>query len=329
VETEIVIVGSGTAGLVCANSAAENGAKVALISGSKANIARGGSNHAMNSKVLQKAALPLPDTDLYFRQQLSSAGFNVDQNKWWKFAKYSEEAMNWLIDKMEAAGYQTVLEIGASEPNGPMDMPVGSHSWINDTMKQSGGGQQFVVDTLAKAATAAGVKIVYQIVAKQLVRENNNTGRVTAVIAQGADGKYTKYVGTKAIVLATGDFSTDKEMMAKYCPMALPLLDSTGDQGYDTGLKMGGLYAGDGQKMGLWIGAAWQRTVPNCPMIMGGPGPGPQPYGAHRGLVVNKLGIRYSNEDVNGAFAGLSQRHQPEMASYAIWGTNYADAAAP
>jgi fumarate reductase flavoprotein subunit len=34
VETEVVIIGAGTAGLVCANSAVENGLKVVLISAS-------------------------------------------------------------------------------------------------------------------------------------------------------------------------------------------------------------------------------------------------------------------------------------------------------
>jgi len=330
VTADIIIVGAGTSGLVCANSAAENSAKVVLISASKANISRGGSNHAMNSKVMQNSGYPIPDPDTLLRRELISAGYNVDQDKWWKFGKNSEEAMNWLIDKMEAAGYKTVLEIGAVEPNnGPMTMPIGSHSWIGGGITASGAGQQLVVDTLAKTAKAAGVQIIYTMVAKQLVRENNNTGRVTAVIAQGADGKYTKYVGTKAIVMAMGDFSADQEMMAKYCPLGLPTLDSTGDMGYDTGLKLGGLFKGDGQKMGLWIGAAWQKTVPNCPMILGGPGPGPAPYSAHRGLIVNKDGIRYGNEDVTFAFAGLSQLHQPEYKSYAIWGTNYAEGAAP
>ena len=55
-------------------------------------------------------------------------------------------------------------------------------------------------------------------------------------------------------------------MMAKYCPIALPLLNDAGDQGYNNGFKTGGLYPGDGQKMGLWIGAAWQRTYP-APML--------------------------------------------------------------
>jgi succinate dehydrogenase/fumarate reductase flavoprotein subunit len=332
VTADIIVVGAGTAGLVCANSAAENGAKVVLISASKGNVARGGSNHAMNSKVMQKLNVPIEDPDTWIRKELAAAGYNVDQDKWWKFAKYSEEAVNWLIDKMEAAGYQTVLEIGNTDPKlGPMFQPVGSHSWINKDMQMAGAGQQFVVDTLAKTAQASGVQIIYKMVAEQLVREDNNTGRVTAVIAKGDDGKYVKYMGTKAIVLATGDFSADKEMMTKYCPTALPLLFDTGSQGYDTGIKWGGIFKGDGQKMGLWVGAAWQKTFPNCPMISAKQAYPPQneAYGFHRGLLLNKMGRRYGNEDVNQSFAGLTQYHQPEMKIFAIWDSDYANAAAP
>lgn len=332
VTADIIVVGAGTAGLVCANSAVENGAKVVLISASKGNVARGGSNHAMNSKFMQKTGVPITDSDEWIRKELAAAGYNVDQDKWWKFAKYSEEAMDWLIDKMEAAGYETALEIGNTDSNlGPMFQPVGSHCWLSKDMQMTGAGQQFVVDTLAKTATAAGVQIVYKMVAEQLVRENNNTGRVTAVVAKGEDGKYTKYVGTKAIVLATGDFSADNEMMAKYCPSALPLLFDKGSQGYDTGVKWGGIFKGDGQKMGLWVGAAWQKTFPNCPMIAAKQAYPPQnlPYGFHRGLLMNKNGKRYGNEDINQSFAGLTQMHQPEMKIYAIWDSNYAAAAAP
>lgn len=336
VESDIVIVGAGTAGLVAANAAAENGAKVVLITASSINIARGGSNHAMNSKVMRANAdeFPPPDTAQYFRQQLVAAGYNVDQDKWWKFAKYSEEAMDWLIDKMEAAGYQTVLEAGFSDPdNGPMNEEVGSHSWLGGGVATAGAGQQLVVDTLAANARRDGVTIIYKTVAEQLVREDNNTGRVTAVIAKGEDGTYTKYTGIKAIILATGDFSADVDMIAKYCPILLPLLDSTGDQGYDTALKLGGLYKGDGQKMGLWVGAAWQKTQPCAPMLLIGAGgtglPSPRYDSGHLGLLVNKNGYRYSNENAAFAYACFAQMHQPDMESFAIWGTNYASDAAP
>lgn len=333
VTTEIVVVGAGLAGLYAAAAAVENGAKVVLISAGKAPTYRGGSNHAANSKYMQAQGVAPYDVNTFFRRELSAAGYNVDQAKWWKFYNNSEEAMNWLIDKMEAAGYQTILEVHNSaipaDFSDPMAQPAGSHSWVSKDMQTAGMGAEFQAKVMEASAKASGVEIHYQTIAKQLVRDNNNTGRVSAVIAQGTDGTYTKYAGSKAIILATGDFSTDKEMMAKYCPMALPTLNDTGDQGYDNDFKEGGLMPGDGQKMGLWVGAAWQKTVPNAPMLGGGAGPGNKAYGTHTGLIVNKNGVRYGNEDRSFSFAALDALHQPGQTVYAIWGDNYADAAAP
>ncbi len=53
---------------------------------------------------------------------------------------------------------------------------------------------------------------------------NGTDGRVTAVIAEREDGSHAKYVGNKAVVLATGDFSTNRDMMAKYAPQAVPYI---------------------------------------------------------------------------------------------------------
>lgn len=325
VDADVIVVGGGIAGLVTANAAAENGAKVVLISASKTGTFRGGSFHAAYSKAMEKAGVERYDVDTFFRWQLACAGFNVDQDKWWKFYNNSEEAMNWLIDKMEAAGYTTALELDNwEENNGPMNAPHGSHSWITDKMKMVGMGAQFVSETLIKDGEKSGVQFVWQTTAKQLVRDNNNTGRVSAVIAQDKDGKYVKYAGKKAIVLATGDFSANKEMMTKYCPWALPLLSDKGDQGYDNDFKFGGLFKGDGQQMGLWVGAAWQKTLSNPPMIQGKWIASNQPYGSHRGLVVNKNGYRFGTEDISGPYGGIQQIRQPDMKAFAIWDANFA-----
>jgi fumarate reductase flavoprotein subunit len=334
VEADIIVVGGGHSGLITANAAAENGAKVVVISASSAPSYRGGSMAAVYSKEMEKEGFERPEMDRFMRRELAQASYNVDQDKWWKFVNNSEEAMNWLIDKMEAAGYQCVIEASNYEPdNGPMNVPTLSHSFISADMTAAGSGAEFSAETLAKTAAASGVQLVWKMVAKQLVRDDNNTGRVSAVIAQGEDGTYTKYVGAKAIVLATGDFSGNKDMMAKYCKWATPLLSDAGYQGYDTNLKIGGLFPGDGQQMGLWIGAAWQKTDPAAPMILIGAGgaglPSSQPYGGHRGLIMNKNGYRFGNEDVNGSYEGIAIMHQPEMKAFAIWDSNYAEASAP
>jgi len=337
VEADVVVVGSGISGLVTAVSAAEHGANVVLISASSKPVFRGGSFHAPWSKAMERLGVERYDAGLFYRMELSRNSYNVDQDKWWLFVTKAPEALNWLIDKMEAAGYRTSFEIGNVDPNyGPIHQPIGSHAWISTdkTPAFSGPGMsaEAVATVLEKAGKEAGVQFFYKTVAKQLVRENNNTGRVTAVVAQGEDGKYTKYVGHKGIVLATGDFSANREMMAKYCPWPMSLLDDTGDQGYDTTFKLGGLFKGDGHRMALWVGAAWQKTVPNAPLIQADgicALAANQPYTAHRGLVVNKKGYRYGNEDTTAPYAAIQIMRQPDMVAYAIWSQSYAEKAAP
>jgi succinate dehydrogenase/fumarate reductase flavoprotein subunit len=328
IETEVVIVGSGTAGLVLANSAVENGLKVILISASSRPVARGGSIHAINSKLTHRLGINY-DVARNFKQEMDRAGGRIDQEKWYLFARRSGEAMDWLIDKMVAAGYTPVLEGVGIDPDGILSTYPGSHCFIAGKDKKNVSmGQPLVVNTLSSLAEQAGVLIHYRRIARQLVRENNNRGRVTAVIATNFDGKYIKYVGTKAIVLATGDFTKDTEMVAKYCPEVLPLVDRS-PVNYDTQFAYSGIYAGDGHKMALWIGAAWQHTIPNAPMIRSVAGPSPQPYQGFKGLIVNKYAMRYCNEDMNNTHASFIQMRQPDWKIVMIWDSAYAEQMAP
>ena len=326
ISTEVIVIGAGTSGLVCANSAAENGNKVILISASSRPVARGGSTHAINSRLTRKLGIEY-DVGKNFKQEIDRSGGRIDQDKWFLFARKSGEAMDWLIDKMTKAGYTPCLEIGVVDPDGIISTFPGAHCFAKKTMKNVAMSQPLVVKTLAECAQAAGVQIHYKTIAKQLVRDNNN-GRVSAVIAENLEGRYVKYIGSRGIVLATGDFSRDREMVSRYCPEVLPLIN-TAPVDYDTQYAFVGIYAGDGHKMALWAGAAWQQVVPNAPMVVGGAGPAPQPYGCFKGLLVNKYGLRYCNEDVSGALPGLIQLRQPDMKVTAIWDSSYAERMAP
>ena len=156
----------------------------------------------------------------------------------------------------------------------------------------------------------------------QLDREGDNTGRVTGCVAK-ADGKYTRYNASKGVVLATGDFSQDKDMVAKYCPIALPFGN-------------GGVYDGSGLKLALWIGAAWQKYTPNAPMLATmGDEVLPCRWWAEGalttfpGLLVNNKGVRYSNENCTYGYMPYPQRVQPDGCAFLIWDANWVEASAP
>jgi len=325
IEDEIIIVGAGMSGLTTAYSAQVNGASVTLFSGSSGPISRGGSNFAAYSKVVEARGLPRFDVSEYFYDEMRAASFAVDQKKWCRGYNASEEAMNWLIDLVAEDGLNVILE-----RDNKMDGkgPYYAHAFNtegNDAMVST--GQQGAVESMERHAIAAGATIIYDTVAKYLIREDNNTGRVTGVVGQKADGSYVKFVGKKAIVLATGDFSANREMLAKYCPM---VIDAVGiespEPNYNTGFSLTGIYHGDGQKMGLWVGAAWQHAFPNAPMMQGAWGGSFEPCGFHQGLNVNTRTERYQREDISAPYSANHLLSQPGRIAYGIWTKNFAQA---
>jgi succinate dehydrogenase/fumarate reductase flavoprotein subunit len=326
IEADIVVLGAGTSGLVTAVSALEEGLTVVIPTASTKPISRGGSNHAINSKQMEAMGIDPEPWECLEKEIFAQYG-NVDTLKWHRFYENSETAMNWLIDIMEEAGYKTGLEVSSTMDRSSLHYQYpASHGWYLDDSDSIGMTQPYVVDTLAQKVVDLGGAIYYSNVGEQLVKDGD---RVVGVVCRREDGTYAKFVGVKAVVLATGDFSANRDMMAKYCPQCA---DRVADEVYDTvdydrEFVFGGLYPGDGQRMGLWAGAAWQKTFPNAPMggITLTSGPNCRPYSQFWGLLVNRDGQRFMNEYASSVVGGGTQYLQPGSASCAIWDSAYAN----
>ncbi|BAK43509.1 FAD-dependent oxidoreductase [Eggerthella sp. YY7918] len=324
IENDIIVVGGGMSGFTTAVSAAEQGAKVTLFSASSAPISRGGSNFARNSKVMEELGVKPFDPVPFFYHEMRAASFAVDQRKWMRGYNNSEEAMNWMIDIARNAGLEVIMERDNTFDMGPNY--AHAFSTLGDSSMVST-GQQGAVEALEAKAKELGVEVIYDTKAEQLLREGDKTGRVTGVVASKiADGSYVKFVAKQAVVLATGDYSTDKEMLACYCPEALKYVGfEQKETDYNTSFNMGGIYGGDGQKMGLWIGAAWQHAQA-APMYQGGWGGSHEPCGFHMGLNVNTRTERYQREDISAPYSAHHLLSQPGNIAYGIWTPNYPQA---
>ena len=336
VESDVVVVGGGMSGLVAAASCAENGLQVTLISASKGPVSRGGSNNGVYSKVMEEMGIPRMDPTWFYRKEYVANGGNFKPALWYKFYNNSEEAINWIIDIAAKAGIKTTIESGPEYKEGdPMFTPPAAHAFYVDDSELKGSignGEGHIATEMARyIADDLGVDVRWSVKGEQLVRggiANGTEGRVDAIIASDGDGAYTKYVGTKAVIMATGDFSHDRDMMERYCPQAVELCDFTTEINYDQGIWMGGLMPGDGHKMELWVGAAWQKEPNN--IMLGRPNlPGDQPYTSHTGLMVDNAGQRFMNEDALGGLACATIMHLPEKTAYCIWGANRAEAGGP
>ena len=325
VENDIIVVGGGMSGFTTAVSAAENGAKVTLFSAASAPISRGGSNYARNSKVMEELGIEPFDPVPFYYHEMRAASFAVDQRKWMRGYNNSEEAMNWMIDIARESGLQVIMERDNTFDMGPNY----AHAFSTEgdsTMVST--GQQGAVEALEAKAKEYGVQIIYDTKAEQLIREDGESGRVTGVVASKMNGEgYVKFVARKAVVLATGDFSNDKEMLAAYCPQVLPLVGyEQGEIDYNTSFNLTGIYGGDGQKMGLWAGAAWQHAYPAAPMMQGAWGGSHEPCGFHMGLNVNDNTERYQREDISAPYSSNHLLSQPNNEAWGIWTANYPQA---
>lgn len=320
VESDVVVIGGGTSGLVTAARLLEQGVGVTLIAQSSEPVGRGGSTFVMGSKLMDEKNVSI-DVPSAYKKMMGYHSFLIDQDKWWLHANRSREAMDWLIDLMKKGdtygghSLTAVLEAHYEDEEDIISEYWGTHDFIggpNAPTSTRQNPQQDVVNNLSEYAKSLGGEIHFSTTAEQLVREDENTGRVTAVIAKGKDGTYTKYAAKTAVVMATGDFGQNQDMVHKYCPdWVWPV--------------RGGVYSGTGHQMSLWAGAAWQKTEMAAPMVFN------FQYvmicsqvRAFQGLLLNKGGQRFSNEDNVLSHASLAALGQAERASYAVWDTAYA-----
>ena len=325
IENDIIVVGGGMSGFTTAVSAAEQGVKVTLFSASSAPISRGGSNYARNSKVMKELGIEPFDPVPFYYHEMRAASFAIDQRKWMRGYNNSEEAMDWMIDIARESGLEVIMERDNTFDLGPNY--AHAFSTLGDSSMVST-GQQGAVEALEAKAKECGVQIVYDTKAEYLEREGDKTGRVTGVVASRMDGSgYVRFKANRAVVLATGDFSSNKEMLAAYCPMVLPLVGyEQGEIDYNTSFNLTGIYGGDGQKMGLWAGAAWQHAYPAAPMMQGAWGGSHEPCGFHMGLNVNMNTERYQREDISAPYSSNHLLSQPQHIAYGIWTANYPQA---
>ena len=303
VTTEVVVVGAGIAGIATALSAAEGGLKVIVLEKGKTFSVRGFDIAAVDSRIQKKMGITI-DVPKAIRALIKNCDKQVKEELYWIWTRNSGKALDWILDQTEPAGL--VTKLSTSQYKGPdyFEYPVTHHILGGPHTKD--GSFIDVVEILVKNAKAKGVDFRYRMPGARLIREGK--GPVTGVIA-GAAGNYTRFIATKGVVMATGDYGSNKEMLSYYCPIA-----TYADHNVYTPL---GANVGDGHKMGLWAGAAFQKGM-HAPMIhmLGGAWP-------YFFLHVNKRGLRYQNEDLSCQAGCLGKMMQPDGIGWTLLDSDF------
>ncbi len=349
-ESDVVIIGTGLSGMCLADRLTELGVDFRIFSAGTMHVQRGGSFHGIDTTTQAKYGITdyTPEAmGRRIKQEIMCGTYYVDQAKWYTWANRCPEAMNWLIAKAEGYGMKVVLERGYNDEDHLWEFTPASHNFVmtDESLTTANGGifsqtvdfgafagASLVNDMYQHEIEAGGTTIDWRTKAEYLEREDGGAGRVSSVVAQLLDdkgqgtGEYVRYVGRKAIVMATGDFSADHEMMAAYCPWVVErgMLADTGVN-YDATFQFGSLMPGDGQKMGLWVGAAWQKA-PNACLIDLLDGPYHKEIGNVDTINLNRDGKRFMNEDVVCSYSAIADLQQPGQEVFYVWPEEYADA---
>lgn len=299
VDSDVVIVGSGMAGLSAAISAAEEGVKVVLLEMMGEPTGHGKDNAAIGSRLQKKLKIEIDRDEVILN--LMKYGVNKpDQKLIRMWAEGSGESMDWLMDMTDAAG----LNVRIDHYPPPTTFNNADEYYPQYHVTHQFDNQSLVVNCLKNNAAQKGVDIWFNTRARQLIR--NGETKVTGVVALNKNGDYSRFNARKAVVLCTGDYGSNAEMMAKYCPHAayitLNLKTSTGD----------------GHMMAMWAGAMME-PAPHAPMIHGIAGPlGVAPF-----MQVNIRGERFHNEDVPTQSYVNAVERQPEQQSWQVFDSKY------
>ncbi|MDR3315767.1 MAG: FAD-dependent oxidoreductase [Coriobacteriales bacterium] len=321
-ECDVLIIGAGLAGCCSALSALEKTASVINIDKNpeKVTVARGvhiaGFHTKIQKSLVEKGLLVEPNYRQVIRRWINWAQGRVKEPLLWEFGRKSGACFDWLYDKGLASGrLEALLWDGYYKGPDYTEYPV-THIFyqagkyeetINFTFYGEGDvfGNAALVPVLYDLLDEAGGQIRWDQRSERLIRANNS-GPVTGVIASNSDGVYTQY-NAKSVIIATGDYAADLEMMNYYSPM----IAYANDQAYYIPV---GVDTGDLHKQAIWVGAALQKSEPHAAVMH-------LDFGAasYGFLHVNGDGNRFKNEDVNTQSKSVTKALQIKKDAYTIY----------
>lgn len=248
VETDVLVIGAGLAGVAAALSAAENGLDVIVSEKMEKISERGAGAGTINCS----DSVSFPDgtcksvEDAQFRW-MQTCGNRPNEALVAQYLNRSGEAGDWLAEKARAHGCHIGIWDGYSRnpllPDEPGYLVINGGDDLDMPDMPFVGPEVLYLDSVE-----AGATYLFESPAEQLVKDDS--GAVVGAVLNTDEG-YKKVLASKGTVLATGDIGGSEEMCDYYCPIANTIPNIYTPMGANTG---------DGHKMALWAGAQMQET---------------------------------------------------------------------
>lgn len=281
VDCDVLVIGGGVSGLMAATKAASEGASVICCEKMSTGRNQWESVGGYNSS-FQKAKGIEVKAAAYADAIIRAGVYRVRTENVWSFINNSGEAIDFMQEVLDRSSSGIQIEA-----TGEGDIQ-GEHTFLNTNAPTWLLGP-YVMDALNEAvATYDNLDMRFKTAGVQLVP---GEGRIAGAIVKDMEsGAYTKVNAAKGVVLATGGYEMNPEMVKAWCrpeDVSTTSMSSTG-----TGS------CGDGHMMGLAVGAGMD-PLPHCTMAFGGGYPeNNQFFHAffRSGIFVNCRGERFVNE---------------------------------
>ncbi len=331
---DVVVVGLGAAGVPAARAAAEAGAKlVCLEASAKLNSVAsdiavlGGATQAKWGRgdgFLDKKMV----SNMHMTECSHHCNYSII-NRW---CDESGAAFDWFVEACKDIyvtdeSYAEIPEANQKHYLFPYFYPMlETYDYTKEDMPCYPTSVGF--SSLATAmqenlqvAIDAGADVRYNTKGVELICDDK--GAVTGIYAQAADSdKYIK-ITAKSVVLATGDYLANEDMMKYFAPECI----ENGVQILSLDMDSKGAYTniGDGHKMGAWAGAAIEQWhAPVIHHMGGGAGPdGRGVIGNNGYLWLNLHGKRFMNEDIAGQQLENQVELQPQRKAYQFFDASW------
>ncbi|NLD52643.1 MAG: FAD-dependent oxidoreductase [Clostridiales bacterium] len=291
---DVVVVGAGVAGLSAAIEAAEAGAKVVLL---EKMAAVGGASITCGGEVL--AAGTQLQKDQGIEDTAEALGdLWVDAGEGKANEEYLRAIAKQNADTIEFMQKHGVVFMGVKTPTSyPWQYPMRNHQ------TEEGSGAGFILP-MEKSARDLGVDLRTDTKATKLIQED---GQVVGVVAENAGRTVT--VKAPSVVLATGGYGNNKELMDQYALPEIP----------NSGVRVGEANQGDGLIMARDAGAQIVGSGAGIALALDFSADyGIEPYGRY--LYVDSQGNRFMDEsqywfvrtrklyDIGGSFFLLTDK---------------------
>lgn len=323
IDTDVLVVGAGNAGMMAAAAAAEKGAQVVIIEKEDSiNLMRLGLA-GVGTNAQKRANLTINKYALV-EHLAAFAQHNVDQGLIYHWANNSAAAVNWVEDNiLKPHGAHLRAEPDALVTSSAYQgFPTENDPTIDDQSFVSYGKwfQEKVIEL--------GVTLQFKTTLIELSKKDNT---VTGVIAKDLTSqKLIKINATKGVILCTGGYSANKELLKEWNPLALKKNVYNDSPRND----------GQGILSALKIGAIKDEEPAECIFDRGLVPVGKKTedmfvqtatyqdwlwLGSHPLLKVNLRGERFANESVPYQFIVNAASKQPGYLYAMIWDDDFAE----